>query len=73
MASFERDQQIPKSNVSNRKDNKYPQCNVKRAVAAGCPGQDQVEDPEAGEGNPVSEGGVQRTVQDQMSHTSCVW
>lgn len=66
MASFERDQQIPKSHVSNLKDCKYPLCN------AGRPGQDQVEDPEAGEGNPGPGGGVQGTMQDQMSHTSGV-
>lgn len=42
-------------------------------MAAGGPGQDQVEDPEAGEGHPGPEGGVQGAVQDQMSHTSGVW
>lgn len=37
-------------------------------VAAGRPGQDQAEDPEAGEGRPDPEGAVQGAVQDQLPH-----
>lgn len=42
-------------------------------VAAGRLGQDQAEDPEAGEGHPDPEGGLQGAVQDQVSHPCGVW
>lgn len=42
-------------------------------VASGSPGQDQGEDPEAGEGHPGPEGRLPGPMCDQVSHTSGVW
>lgn len=42
-------------------------------MTAGGPWQDQAKDPEAGEGHPDPEGGLQGAMQDQMSHTCGVW
>lgn len=72
MASLERDQQAQNLVYQTLKTN-TPNVMYNVSVAAGGPGQDQVEDSEAGEGHSGPEGGVQGTVQDQVSHTCGVW
>lgn len=51
---------------------KYIWMFMKCVMAAGGSGQDQVEDPEAGEGHPGPEGGLQGALQDKVPHTSGV-